>query len=86
LSVHILLDANPDPLASDGKQNVPQGCTSNYSSSSNGTGVDLSTDFPSEGTVFRFIISLRKKWAYGNTRLAGYGCVIGGYVWIQFNI
>jgi hypothetical protein len=53
LSVHIVLDANPDPLASDEKQNVPQGCTSNYSR----TGVDLSTDFPSEGTVFGIIIS-----------------------------
>jgi len=60
LSVHIVLDANPDPLASGEKQNVPQGCTSNYSSSGSGTGMDLSTDFPSEGTVFRFNISWRK--------------------------
>jgi hypothetical protein len=55
--VHIVLDANPDHLASAEKQNVPQDCTSSSSSGANGNGVDLDMDFLSEGRVLRFTIS-----------------------------
>ena len=53
--MHVVLDANPDRLASVEKQNISQDCTSSSSTGVNGNGVDLDTDFPSEGTVYMFI-------------------------------
>ncbi|XP_021913626.1 carboxypeptidase D-like isoform X2 [Zootermopsis nevadensis] len=48
LSVHIVLDANPDHLASTEKQKFPEDCNSSSISGVNGNGVNLDTDFPSE--------------------------------------
>jgi hypothetical protein len=50
LSVHIVLDANPDHLASMEKQKLPEDCTPSSSDGLNGNGVNLDTDFPSKGT------------------------------------
>jgi hypothetical protein len=55
LSVHIVLDANPDHLASSRQQNLAGDCNSTSSGGVNGNGVNLDTDFPTEGTGFRFI-------------------------------
>jgi hypothetical protein len=55
LSVHIVLNANPDHLASSWQQNLPKDCNSTSSSGVNGNSVNLDTDFPTEGMGFRFI-------------------------------
>jgi len=55
LSVHIVLDANPDHLASAEKQKLQEDCNFNSSTGVNGNGVNLDTDFPCEGTTSRFI-------------------------------
>jgi hypothetical protein len=55
LSVHIVLDANPDHLASSRQQNVTEDCNSTFSGGVNGNDVNLDTDFPTEGTGFSFI-------------------------------
>lgn len=49
MSVHIVLDANPDCLAAMEKQKLPQDCNPSSNSNVNGNGVNLDTDFPSEG-------------------------------------
>jgi hypothetical protein len=50
-----VLDANPDCVTLSEQKNLPEDCKFTPSSGVNGNGVNLDTDFPTEGTGSRFI-------------------------------